>query len=73
MDILTDFIKKFKLEITHIHPNNYSQLDKDGNPEIIEMSFEKNPQILGDEKIFPNTLDMKNWKRGPDIEINFYE
>ena len=73
MDILTDFIKKFKLEITHIHPNNYSELDKDGNPEIIEMSFEKNPQILGDEKIFPNTLDMKNWKRGPDIEINFYE
>ena len=73
MDILTDFIKKFKLEITHIHPNNYSKLDKDGNPEIIEMSFEKNPQILGDEKIFPNPLDMKNWKRGPDIEINFYE
>ena len=73
MDILTDFIKKFKLEITHIHPNNYSELDKDGNPEIIEMSFEKNPQILGDEKIFPNALDMKNWKRGPDIEINFYE
>ena len=49
MDILTDFIKKFKLEITHIHPNNYSELDKDGNPEIIEMSFEKNPQILGYE------------------------
>jgi hypothetical protein len=73
MDVLTNFIKKFKLEITHIHPNNYSQLDKDGNPEIIEMSFEKNPQILSDEKIFPNALDMKNWKRGPDIEINFYE
>ena len=73
MDILTNFIKKFKLEITHIHPNNYSKLDKDGNLEIIEMSFEKNPQILGDEKIFPNVLDMKNWKRGPDIEINFYE
>ena len=30
-------------------------------------------KILGDEKIFPNALDMKNWKRGPDIEINFYE
>ena len=73
MDILTNFIKKFKLEITHIHPNNYSKLDKNGNPEIIEMSFEKNPQILGDEKIFPNALDMKNWKRGSDIEINFYE
>ena len=46
MSILTDFIKKFKLEITHIHPNNYSKLDKNGNLEIIEMSFEKNPQIL---------------------------
>ena len=73
MSVLTNFIKKFKLEITHIHPNNYSQLDKNGNPEIIEMSFEKNPQILVDEKIFPNASDMKNWKRGPDIEINFYE
>ncbi len=73
MDILTNFIKKFRLEITHIHPNNYSQLDENGDPKIIEMSFEKNPQILGDEKIFPNALDMKNWKRGPEIEINFYE
>ena len=73
METLTDFIKKFKLEITHIHPNNYSELDKNGNPEIIEMSFEKNPQILGDEKIFPNALDMKNWKRGPEIDVNFYE
>ena len=43
------------------------------NTEIIEMSFEKNPQIIGDEKKLPNDLDMKNWKRGPEIKLNFYE
>ena len=73
MDILINFIKAFKLKITHIHPNNYSELDKNGNTEIIEMSFEKNPQIIGDEKKLPNDLDMKNWKRGPEIKLNFYE
>ena len=26
----------------------FYKIDKDGNPEIIEMSFEKNPQIIGD-------------------------
>ena len=29
--------------------------------------------VWEDEKIFPNALDMKNWKRGPEIEVNFYE
>ena len=79
-DILIDFIKKFRLKITHIHPNNSPNFDKDENMEIIEkkmelieMSFEENPEIIGDEKIFPNDLDMKNWKRGPEIKLNFYE
>jgi len=73
MNILIDFVRKFELKITHVHANNFSKLDKDENMKIIEMSFEKNPEIIGNEKIFPNNLDMKNWKRGPEIKLNFYE
>ena len=73
MNVIIDFIKKFKLKITHLHANNFSKLDKDENMKIIEMSFEKNPEVIGNDKIFPNDLDMKNWKRGPEIKFKFYE
>ena len=71
--ILGKPLVEYSLEIASNLPDNYYPYISTDDPEIIEMSFEKNPQILGDEKIFPNALDMKNWKRGPDIEINFYE
>ena len=60
MDILIDFIKKFKLEITHIHPNNYGSTDKSGNPNVIEMTFEKKPVFEAGKNILPNKLIKSN-------------
>ena len=57
--------------MTHIHPNNYGKLDKNNDPIIIELSFEKNPKIIGGEVKLPNILDQKNNPKKNDIFIKF--
>ena len=72
-DVIERFIEKFKLNLTHIHPNNYGKLDKNNDPVIIELSFEKNPKIIGGEVRLPNILDQKNNPKKNDIFIKFNE
>ena len=72
-DIIERFIEKFKLNLTHIHPNNYGKLDKNNDPIIIELSFEKYPKILEGNVTLPNILDQKNNPKKNDIFIKFNE
>ena len=72
-EIIINFKKNLNLELTHIHPNNYSVLNEKNDPTVVEMTFEKNPEIIGENKVLPNKLDMKNWKRGPQIDLKFHE
>ena len=71
MDKIEKFINKTKLELIHIHPNNYCGLDRFGNPTTIEVTFENNPVIEKDLLIFPHNLDQNCNPKGPDINISF--
>lgn len=66
-----EFCKKLNLELIHIHPNNNAPLDNCDNPTVIELTFERNPIVLGDKVILPNNLDMKNNSMKEDIELIF--
>ena len=70
-DVIERFIEKFKLNLTHIHPNNYGKLDKNNDPIIIELSFEKYPKILEGNVTLPNILDQKNNPKKNDIFLKF--
>jgi len=69
--VIENFIEKFKLKLTHIHPNNYGKLDKNNDPIIIELSFEKYPKILEGDVKLPNILDQKNNPKKNDIFLKF--
>tara|TARA_B100000780_G_scaffold235042_1_gene175550 strand:- start:3918 stop:4649 length:732 start_codon:yes stop_codon:yes gene_type:complete len=71
MDRIEKFINKTKLELIHIHPNNYCSLDQFGNPTTIEVSFEKNPTAVNDLYTIPHDLDQNCNPNGPDINISF--
>ena len=71
LEKIIDFINKFNLQLTHIHPNNYGEVDKFNNPTVIEFTFEKNP-IEGTSDLFlPNRLDQPNNPDKHDLELFF--
>ena len=69
---IENFVKSLKfLKLIHIHPNNYGNIDSENNPTIIEVTFEKNPDLISDEIYLPNNLDYKNRPNTNDIELKF--
>ena len=69
---INNFIKKFNLTLTHIHPNNYGGVDAFSDPLVIEMTFEKNPIEENNlNPIFPKLLDQPNNPSQPEINLNF--
>ena len=71
-DKIVNFIKKINLEVTHIHPNNYSRLDRYSNPTCIELTLEKDFDKMNSlEVILPNPLDQKCNQKSKDYELNF--
>ena len=65
------FIKNFNLNLTHIHPNNYGELDLNGNPTVLEMTFEKKPIKISENLNFPNKYDQPNDPQSKDIVLKF--
>ena len=58
INIIEDFIKKFKLKLVHIHANNYSLVDKNSQiPHTLEMTFSRNSELLKSFEL-PHHLDM---------------
>ena len=75
---IKNFIKKTEFKIIHIHGNNYAGTNKNNDPKVVEMTFinskkfktSKNKSNLSYPII---SLDYKNLKRRPDIELKFNE
>ena len=73
---IKNFIKKTKLKNIHINANNYGMVDRNGIPQVIEMTL-INPKKFKIKNIktkrnYPiKGLDFKNRKRGPEIKIIF--
>jgi hypothetical protein len=74
---IIDFCKKLDLKLIHIHPNNFAPKDRNCDPTILELTFERNPILEekeeweNDDLIFPHKLDMKNYPLGEDIDLIF--
>lgn len=65
------FTKEFDLTLTHIHPNNYGEKDKNGNPTVVELTFERNPTENSNDLSLPNISDQPNNPAATDIELKF--
>ena len=70
------FMMKSKLKLIHIHGNNYSGINKNKDPNVIEMTMlnSKKFEILKNKSNFKypiNGLDYVNFKRRNDIELKF--
>jgi hypothetical protein len=74
-NIIYDFCKRLKLNLIHIHPNNFAPKDKNGDPTVIELTFEKESMIDDGDKnnncVLPHKLDMKNNPFDRDIDLVF--
>ncbi len=72
LERIENFIKRLKfLKLVHIHPNNYGELNFENIPSLIELTFEKDPDLICKEVYFPNRLDYKNKKNSEDIKLKF--
>jgi hypothetical protein len=69
MNKIKNFIKKFKLELIHIHPNNCGALHGEAN--VLELTFSKKPTIINKKVKLPNKLDQKNVQVLPEVKIAF--
>lgn len=77
MDKIADFINKSKeLKLIHIHGNNFAGSNKDGDPNVVELTFINiNKNVLDKvktNKFFPiKGLDYKNTHRKQDFILKF--
>jgi len=71
IDKIKKFINSIDLQLTHIHPNNFGILDKNKNPTVIELTFERFPEIIGSSVKLPNKKDQKCDPSKSDINIRF--
>ena len=75
-------IKKFilsrKFKIIHIHANNFGSIDKNSNPNVLEITF-INPTKFKTSNLKSNIeypipgLDFRNLTRRNDIDLKFYD
>jgi hypothetical protein len=70
---IINFASKLGLDLIHIHPNNFAGVDNDGDPIVIEVTFEKNSNPLSEINSLPHNLDMPNNPFADDINIKFRE
>ena len=77
MNLIKEFIKESSdLKLIHIHGNNVSCVDKNIDPNIIELTFTNVEKIKFDQKItekkYPiENLDYKNIHRKDDFILKF--
>ena len=70
LDSITNFIDSVNLKLIHIHPNNTINY-KNNIPPVLELSFEREPIVIGEDVKFPHYLDQKNDKRNNDLKLTF--
>lgn len=65
------FIKNFKLNLLHVHINNFADVIS-GLPSVIELTFSKYSEISKDKvALLPHKFDQPNTKKGPSFNISF--
>ena len=68
---IINFINSLDLTLVHIHGNNYSDKDLNGNPTAMELSFARFPIKKNKPISLPNKLDMPNNKNKKEVRLRF--
>lgn len=68
---ILNFIKKLNLDLVHIHGQNPAPVTLDNIPTQLEISFAKNPEIIGQSPKFPHELDMPSNPNFNEIKLEF--
>jgi hypothetical protein len=69
---IVNFIKNLRFYLTHIHANNFGGTDNNGDPKVLEVTFEKKPKIINvNEAKQPHKLDSQNNPEIKDIKLIF--
>ena len=71
MNTILTFVKRFELEICHIHCNNAAPLHESFIPEIVEISFTRFRTKESDSLHLPGKHDKPNLVNKPDYLIKF--
>ena len=67
--IIKNFIEHFKLDLVHVHANNFRPLrEYDDLPLVLEVTFSKHSNVSTDYNL-PHKLDMPNNKNGMEYEL----
>jgi hypothetical protein len=72
MPEIINFLDKVNLSLIHVHANNFSSLDVNGFPSVLEVTLSSNP--VSSDRGFSDTalrLDMPNTPKRPNIKVFF--
>lgn len=65
LDRISHFIKNFKLNLVHIHANNYASVSENLVPLALELTFSRSAIMKDEECTYPSELDQPC---GPELE-----
>jgi hypothetical protein len=71
IDKIEKFVNQLPLTLVHIHANNFCDLDEQGNPMTLELSFANQPADSNKPWQHPHTLDSPNNLRKNEMLLNF--
>ena len=73
IDKILNFVEALKQDLVHIHANNYENTNDKLIPDTLEITFARNPLILGKFQKLPHPFDSPNRSKNKEIEIQFGE
>lgn len=71
LNLILEFIKKFDLKLVHIHAQNPAPVTINNIPTQLELTFAKNPNVIGDNPKIPHLLDMPANPDFKEIDLIF--
>ena len=76
LEKIKQFVEKLKLDLVHIHVNNFGIITENCFPTVIELTFspkQYNSKREKDESDFPvKFLDQPNDKKEKDLNVSFF-
>lgn len=68
---IVDFTEKLRLEVAHVHANNYAPISDKGIPLVIEVTYSRHGEFLETAPSLPHRYDRPNKPEYPEIQIEF--
>ena len=71
LEKIRNFINKLNMKLIHIHPQNPAHIAENNIPTQVELTFARQPKIIGPEVKLPHSLDQPANPYLKDIELFF--